>query len=202
MLNAKSVFCNDKKFSFRQSHNGAVLYDDHDLRALDAHSVRQQLGVVLQNSAILPGSIYENVTSAKALTRDEVWEILRLARLEDDVKAMPMGLDTNIAEQGNTLSVGQRQRLLIARALAIKPRILILDEATSSLDNTTQKEVMSNIIKLPCTKIVIAHRFSTVVDADKIYVLGSRGSVVQQGIYSELVKQPGLFQDLAKRQQL
>lgn len=186
---------------FEYPVKGKILYDDHDIKMLNIHSVRQQLGVVMQDSAILPGTIYDNIAGAKFISRDEAMEILQLAALADEVSAMPLGLDTVVSEFGKTLSVGQKQRLLIAQALATKPRILILDEATSSLDNKTQKEVMANIMKLPCTKVVIAHRFSTVVDADMIYLV-EKGRISQSGTYQELISKPGLFHDLAQRQQI
>jgi ATP-binding cassette subfamily C protein len=180
---------------------GVTLYDDHDIKSLNIHIVRQQLGVVMQDSAILPGTIYDNIAGVKPISRDEAMEALRQAALADEVNAMPLGLDTTVSEFGRTLSVGQKQRLLIARALAIKPQVLILDEATSSLDNKTQQEVMANIIKLPCTKIVIAHRFSTVINADLIYVI-ENGRISQSGTYQELAAKPGPFKDFMQRQQV
>lgn len=184
---------------FDYPQHGVILYDDHDIKSLNIHIVRQQLGVVMQDSAILPGTIYDNIAGVKPISRDEAMDALRQAALADEVNAMPLGLDTIVSEFGRTLSVGQKQRLLIARALAIKPQVLILDEATSSLDNKTQQEVMANIIKLPCTKIVIAHRFSTVINADFIYVI-ENGRISQSGTYQELAAKPGPFKDFMQRQ--
>jgi ABC-type bacteriocin/lantibiotic exporter with double-glycine peptidase domain len=108
-------------------------------------------------------------------------------------------MHTMISEGGSTLSGGQRQRLMIARAIVQKPRILFFDEATSALDNRTQSIVSASLEKLQATRIVIAHRLSTVVNADHIYVVDG-GRIVQDGTYEELIAQPGLFADLAKRQ--
>jgi ATP-binding cassette subfamily C protein len=133
------------------------------------------------------------------LTLDDAWEAARMAGLDEDIKRMPMGMLTLVSEEGGTFSGGQRQRLLIARALAHKPRIVFFDEATSALDNATQEIVSRSLEKLNATRVVIAHRLSTIVHADRIYVLQD-GRVVQSGTYGELIQQPGLFADLAKRQ--
>lgn len=123
-----------------------------------------------------------------------------MAGMEDDIQAMPMGMHTVVSEGGGTLSGGQRQRLLIARALVSRPRILFFDEATSALDNRAQQIVSESIDQLHSTRIVVAHRMSTVRNADRIYVL-DRGRVAQAGTYEELVAVPGLFADLAARQE-
>jgi ATP-binding cassette subfamily C protein len=155
--------------------------------------------VVLQNGQLLPGSLFENIVGASTLTVEDAWAAARMAGLAADIEAMPMGMHTYIPEGGSTLSGGQRQRLLIARAVVSRPRILLFDEATSALDNLTQAQVTESLEGLRATRIVIAHRLSTVMRADRIYYVEA-GRVVQSGTYDELMGQPGPFADLARRQ--
>ncbi len=183
---------------FESPQTGIVSYDGKDLRGLDVQSVRRQMGVVLQNSFPFRGDIFSNIIGSKPLTLDDAWEAARLAGLDEDLRQMPMGMHTVISETGG-LSGGQRQRLMIARAIVSKPRILLFDEATSALDNQTQAIVSRSLEGLRATRIVIAHRLSTVINADKIIVL-ERGRVVQSGTYAELLDQQGVFGELAKRQ--
>jgi ABC-type bacteriocin/lantibiotic exporter with double-glycine peptidase domain len=153
----------------------------------------------LQNSRLASGSIYDNICGTAQLSIGRAWEIARLAGLDRDIEAMPMGMQTLIAEGVSTLSGGQRQRLLIARALAHSPRLLLMDEATSALDNRTQAIVSESIARLNLTRIVIAHRLSTVQSADRIVVLDG-GKIAQTGTYAELIGQAGLFTNFAERQ--
>lgn len=184
---------------FEKPAAGMIRYNGHDLANLDMQALRRQIGVVLQDGSVLGGSIYENIVGSSHLTIDDAWEAARLAGLEEDVRKMPMQLHTVITAGGGTLSGGQYQRLLIARALARKPRILFLDEATSALDNQTQKKVSDSLENLQATRLVIAHRLSTIMKADKIVVL-DKGTIVQSGTYSELLEQDGFFAELARRQ--
>jgi ABC-type bacteriocin/lantibiotic exporter with double-glycine peptidase domain len=135
------------------------------------------------------------------LSPDEAWELAEIVALADDIRAMPMKLETMITLNGGAFSGGQRQRLLIARALAARPRILLLDEATSALDNVTQRVVTQNLAELGMTRIVVAHRLSTIIDADRIVVFEA-GRVVEDGSYEELMEQRGAFHALATRQVL
>ena len=178
---------------------GAIYYGNLSLTTLNLHSVRQQLGVVLQNGKLMPGDILTNIIGVSNLTTDDAWEAARMAGLAEDIEAMPMGMHTVVGMGGTTFSGGQKQRLLIARAIVRKPRILFFDEATSALDNQTQDVVRSSLDSLATTRVVIAHRLSTIVNADHIYVL-QRGQLVQQGTYEELIVQEGLFATLVKRQ--
>jgi NHLM bacteriocin system ABC transporter ATP-binding protein len=178
---------------------GTVLYDGKDLAALDVREVRRQIGAVLQTGRLLPGSIQENILGSFDLGPEDAWEAARLAGLAADLEEMPMKMQTLITEGASTLSGGQRQRLLIARAIVNRPRILFFDEATSALDNSTQAVVSRSLERLKCTRVVIAHRLSTVVGADRIYVM-DRGRVVQSGTCAELMARPGPFADLARRQ--
>ncbi|GAB1538541.1 NHLP bacteriocin export ABC transporter permease/ATPase subunit [Scytonema sp. NUACC21] len=180
---------------------GTIYYDGQDFAGLDVHAVRRQLGVVLQNSRLMSASIFENIASSALITMDEAWEAARMAGFAEDIAAMPMGMHTVVSEGGSNLSGGQRQRLLIARALALRPRILLFDEATSALDNRTQAIVSESLEKLNVTRIVVAHRLSTIRNADRIYVLQD-GRVVEQGNFQQLASQGGLFSQLIRRQQL
>ncbi|TFV49240.1 NHLP bacteriocin export ABC transporter permease/ATPase subunit [Bradyrhizobium niftali] len=184
---------------FEKPESGVVLVDGKSLETIDIGLLRRQVGVVLQNSRLASGSIYDNICGAAQLSLDRAWEIARLAGLDRDIESMPMGMQTLVAEGVSTLSGGQRQRLLIARALAHKPRLLLMDEATSALDNRTQAVVSDSISRLNLTRIVVAHRLSTVQSADRIVVLDA-GKIVQTGTYAELMTQRGLFTDFAERQ--
>ncbi len=179
--------------------SGGVYFDDHDLKGLDILAVRQQLGVVSQENKILAGSIFDNIASGSKATHDQVWDAARAAGIEDEIRLMPMGLHTFVSEGGTNLSGGQRQRLLIARVLLRKPAIMILDEATSALDNRSQAIVTNSLNQLKVTRILIAHRMSTIRQADRIYVIEA-GRVVQHGSFEALMREEGLFARLMQRQ--
>jgi NHLM bacteriocin system ABC transporter ATP-binding protein len=186
---------------FERAEAGTVFYDGKALNTLDISAVRRQLGVVLQDTKLATGSLYENICGGVELPLEKAWEAARLAALDADIAQMPMGMHTLVAEGVSTLSGGQRQRLLIARALARSPRILLFDEATSALDNQTQSIVGASLERLSITRIVIAHRLSTVRNADRIVML-LRGKIVQAGSYAELMSEPGPFADFVERQLL
>jgi ABC-type bacteriocin/lantibiotic exporter with double-glycine peptidase domain len=157
--------------------------------------------VVLQHSRLMAGSIFDNIASNAVISLDEAWEAAQMSGLTADIQAMPMGMHTVVSEGGSNLSGGQRQRLLIARALALRPRILFFDEATSALDNRTQAIVSASLAQLKVTRVVVAHRLSTIRQADRIYVLDG-GRLQQQGSFDQLAQQPGLFQQLIQRQRV
>jgi ATP-binding cassette subfamily C protein len=184
---------------FERPEAGSVYYDGRDLAGLDVEAVRHQIGVVMQSGRLLPGSVFQNIVGSSLLTLDDAWEAARLAGLDGDIRRMPMGMQTYISEGGATFSGGQKQRLLIAQAIASKPRILLFDEATSALDNHTQAIVSDSLARLQATRIAIAHRLSTIEHADRIFVLQG-GRIVQQGTYAELIAVPGPFAELARRQ--
>jgi NHLM bacteriocin system ABC transporter ATP-binding protein len=184
---------------FEAPEVGSVYYDGQDLASLDVQSLRQQIGVVLQNGSPMRGDILTNIVGSLPLTLADAWEAARLAGLDADIRQMPMGMHTVIGEAGGGLSGGQRQRLMIARAIVAKPRIILFDEATSALDNQTQTLVSRSLEALRVTRIVIAHRLSTIINADCIVVL-EKGRLVQEGTYTQLVKRDGPFKALAQRQ--
>jgi len=184
---------------FEKPGSGAVYYDDHNLDEVDIGAVRRQLGVVLQGGRLMSGDIFTNIIGSASLTLEDAWEAARACGLDQDINAMPMGMHTLLSDGAGTLSGGQRQRLLIARAIVNKPRILFFDEATSALDNKSQAIVSASMENLKATRVVVAHRLSTIINADRIYVL-DKGKVVQCGTYDQLIGQEGLFAELAKRQ--
>jgi ABC-type bacteriocin/lantibiotic exporter with double-glycine peptidase domain len=186
---------------FERPESGAVFLDGKAIDTLDISAVRRQFGVVLQNGRLATGSLYDNICGGIQLPLEQAWEAARLAGLDADIRSMPMGMHTVVAEGVNTLSGGQRQRIMIARAVARRPRVLLFDEATSSLDNQSQAIVSASLGNLNVTRVVIAHRLSTVRQADRIIVLVD-GKVVQAGSYAELSSTPGTFASFAQRQLL
>ncbi len=184
---------------FEQPGSGTIYYDGQDLSALDLRMVRQQLGVVLQVSRVMPTEIYRNIIGATSHTIDEAWVAAEQAGLAEDIRQMPMGMHTYVSEGGGTLSGGQRQRLMIARAIVNQPKILFLDEATSALDNRAQAIVTESLDRMDATRIVIAHRLSTIINATRICYLDG-GRVAEMGTHQELMAKNGLFAELARRQ--
>ena len=187
---------------FEKPERGAIFYDRRDLSHLDPRSLRKHIGVVIQNGQLFQGDIYSNITiSAPQLTLDEAWEAAEIAGIAKDIREMPMGMQTVISEGQGGISGGQKQRLMIARAVAPKPKILIFDEATSALDNKTQKKVSEALDSLKCTRIVIAHRLSTIRHCDRILVM-DKGSIIEEGSYDQLIAKNGTFAELVERQRL
>ena len=184
---------------FEMPKSGAIYYDGQDLSEMNLASVRSQMGVVLQNGQLMTGDIFTNIVGTKNLTQDDAWEAAESASIAEDIRQMPMGMQTVISEGSSNISGGQRQRILIARALAAKPSVLVFDEATSALDNRAQAVVTESIKKLNVTRIVIAHRLSTIRDCDRIIVM-DKGKIAESGTFDELVKLGGLFASLVKRQ--
>ena len=187
---------------FEKPDKGAVYYDGKDINSLDMQSLRRRIGTVTQDAGLFQGDIYSNIViSAPELTLDDAWEAAEKAGIADDIRAMPMGMHTMIAEGQGGISGGQRQRIMIARAIAPKPKMLIFDEATSALDNKTQRQVSDALDAMGCTRIVIAHRLSTIRHCDRILVLDG-GRIIEDGTYDELIEKNGFFAELVERQRL
>ena len=187
---------------FETPEKGAIYYDGKDLGSLDLPSLRRKIGTVMQDAGVFQGDIYSNIViTAPELTLDDAWEAASLAGIADDIRAMPMGMNTLISEGQGGISGGQRQRIMIARAVAPKPKLLIFDEATSALDNKTQKQVSEALDAMGCTRVVIAHRLSTIRHCDRILVLDG-GRIIEDGSYEELIARGGYFAGLVERQRL
>ena len=187
---------------FEKPQKGTIFYDRKDMSKLDLHSLRKLIGTVMQDGFLFNGSIFENISvSAPSMTLEEAWDVAETAGLADDIRAMPMGMHTVLQEGKGGISGGQRQRLMIARALAQKPKILLFDEATSALDNITQKQISDALDRMKCTRIVIAHRLSTIQHCDRILVLEG-GKIAEEGTYEELISRGGYFAELVSRQRV
>lgn len=187
---------------FEKPQKGAIFYDGLDLQRIDLHTLRKKIGVVMQDGKLFSGDIFSNIAlSAPDITDDEAWEAAETAGIAEDIRQMPMGMHTFISEGSGGISGGQKQRLMIARAIASKPKILMLDEATSALDNITQKKISDALEKLKCTRIVIAHRLSTIINCDRIILL-DKGKIAEDGTYAELMEKGGIFAELVKRQMI
>ena len=187
---------------FETPEKGAIYYDGKDITSLDLRSLRRRIGSVTQDGTLIQGEIFENIViSAPQLTLKDAWEAAEIAGIADDIREMPMGMNTVISEGQGGISGGQKQRLMIARAVAPKPKILIFDEATSALDNLTQKKVSDALDGLKCTRIIIAHRLSTIRHCDRILMLED-GKIIESGTYDELISQNGRFAEMVERQRL
>lgn len=187
---------------FETPQRGMISYDHRDIKSIDLKSLRSKIGVVMQSGELFTDDIYSNIAiAALGLSLKEAWEAAEIAGIADDIREMPMGMNTMVGEGIGGISGGQKQRLLIARALATKPKILFLDEATSALDNITQKRVSDALATLKCTRVVIAHRLSTIKECDRILVLND-GKIVEDGNYDELISQNGFFAELVKNQRV
>ena len=179
---------------------GAVYYDGRDLRHLNLKQVRRQIGAVPQSVGLHPQDLWDNVVGHhEEVSSEDVWSAARVAEVEDQIKGMPMGMMTMVGTSGAVLSGGESQRVTIARSVVGSPRVMLLDEATNWLDNESQAKVMRNLAAMTSTRVVIAHRLSTLERADRIYVLQA-GKVVQSGSFEELVEVDGVFRELVRRQ--
>jgi ABC-type bacteriocin/lantibiotic exporter with double-glycine peptidase domain len=172
---------------FENFEKGSIYYEEQDIKSINIQNLRKNIGVVMQNGRLLSESIYRNIVGYnKNLDEYDAWEAAVCAGISKEILEMPMGLHTMISGDGQNISGGQKQRILIARALAKKPKVLFLDEATSSLDNNSQKIISDNLQQLKITRIVIAHRISTIMNVDRIYVLKG-GYIVEEGNFKELM---------------
>jgi ABC-type bacteriocin/lantibiotic exporter with double-glycine peptidase domain len=179
---------------------GSIEFDGRDLRQLDVRTVRQQMGIVTQDPYIFAGTVRDNLLlNAPEASPHQMMRAAQIARIHDDIMAMPMGYHTRIAEGGASLSGGQRQRLALARALVHEPAVLLLDEATSALDAVTEAEISRNLAQLRCTQLVIAHRLSTIIGADAIVVVDG-GRIIEAGTHDDLLVQQGHYRRLVEAQ--
>ncbi|MCY4302336.1 MAG: ATP-binding cassette domain-containing protein [Aestuariivita sp.] len=182
--------------------SGTILFDGRDLRQLSVRQLREKIGTVPQHSGLSPENIWDNISAGHDdISAREILRAAQVADIDDAIMRMPMQMLTCVGNHQNVLSGGEVQRLTIARAVCRSPRILLLDEATNALDNRSQARVMENLAKLPMTQVVIAHRLSTLKQADRIYVL-QKGRIVEEGTYDELIGSDGVFCDLVRRQEL
>ncbi|MCY3613411.1 MAG: ATP-binding cassette domain-containing protein [Gemmatimonadetes bacterium] len=180
--------------------SGSVYYDDRDLQHLDLREVRRHIGVVPQMVRLHPQDLWDNIVGDhQGVTPEDAWRAIQLAAIDREISAMPMGMLTPVGASAAVTSGGESQRIRLAHALISDPRILLLDEATNWLDNETQSRVLANLSSLTSTRIVIAHRVSTLRHADRIYVMQA-GRIVQEGTFEEMAATPGVFQDLVRRQ--
>jgi ATP-binding cassette subfamily C protein len=173
---------------------GTIYFDNKDIRNLNLRELRKKMGVVLQNGSIFSGTVYSNIVCGGIYTKEEIDRAVKMSNFDKDLEKMGMGLHTVVQPESSSLSNGEAQRLLIARALISNPSMLILDEATNCLDSESQDLISKNIDELNITRIVIAHRLSTIKNADRIYVM-DKGKVAQVGSYQELASEPGIFRD-------
>ena len=187
---------------FEKPEKGSVRFDGKDINMLDLPSFRKKIGTVMQDAGLFQGDIYSNIViTAPQLDLEAAWDAAEKAGIAEDIRSMPMGMNTIIGEGQGGISGGQRQRLMIARAIAPKPKLLMFDEATSALDNKTQKQVSEALDKMGCTRIVIAHRLSTIRHCDRILVI-DEGHIIEDGTYDELIEKDGFFAKLVERQRL
>ena len=187
---------------FETPERGSVFYGQHEVSKVDLRSLRRNIGTVMQDGKLFMGDIASNITiSTPSATLDDAWEAAEIAGIADDIRKMPMGMQTILTEGAGGVSGGQRQRIMIARAVCGNRRILMFDEATSALDNKTQKHVSDALDRLKCTRLVVAHRLSTVRHCDRILVVDG-GAIAEEGTYEELLAKGGLFAKLVERQRL
>jgi ABC-type bacteriocin/lantibiotic exporter with double-glycine peptidase domain len=188
---------------FETPERGSIYFGKHDISRIDVRSFRKStVGVVLQNAKMISGSILDNITlGSPTATEEDAWKAAEIAGIAEDIREMPMGMHTMISEGSGGISGGQRQRLIIARTVCRDRKVLMLDEATSALDNITQKAVAESLSKLKCTRIVVAHRLSTVKHCDRIMVI-DHGTIAEEGTYEELIAKNGIFAELVRRQRL
>ena len=187
---------------FEKPEKGSVRFDGRDINTLDLPSLRKKIGTVMQDAGLFQGDIYSNIViTAPRLTLDDAWAAAEKAGIAEDIRSMPMQMNTIISEGHGGISGGQRQRIMIARAIAPKPKLLMFDEATSALDNKTQKQVSEALDVMGCTRIVIAHRLSTIKHCDRILVI-DEGHIIEDGTYDELIEKDGYFAKLVERQRL
>jgi len=190
-------------FRFYETDSGRILIDDQDISDVTQESLRENIGIVPQDTVLFNQSIFHNIHYANHdASMDEVIQAARVANIHEFIQSLPDGYETIVGERGLKLSGGEKQRIAIARVILKNPRILVFDEATSSLDSRSEQSILSSLkqVAMMHTTLVIAHRLSTIIDADNILVL-DRGSIVEQGTHQELLVKDGLYAHLWRLQQ-
>ena len=180
--------------------SGTIKYDNQDINNLNIQELRKHLGIVLQNHNVFNGTIKENITMERGYSDDDVFRTISLTGLNDFIAELPIGLNTHISEDGNNLSGGQSQKLSLARTIIANPKVLLLDEPTSSLDNISEIKIMNNLFNMEATVVVVAHRLSTIGNFDKIIVL-NHGVIVGQGTHEQLLSSNELYQKLYRKEE-
>ena len=178
-------------------YEGEILLNGYNINSIKREAIDHIFTIVTQVPMAISGTIRDNIDISHDLSDDEIYSCLKTAELENDVNKFPMKLNTFVGENGQNISGGQKQRIAIARALALKPEVLILDEATSNLDPITERKICDNLKKLHITQIIITHRLSQVEDADMIYVL-NHGEIMEKGSHEQLMKGKGLYSKLVR----
>lgn len=187
---------------FEKPVKGELYFDGLPLSLLDLRVLRKKIGVVMQGGKLFEGNILTNIlTTNESATIEDAWRAAELAGIAEDIKKMPMGMYTAISEGQDTISGGQKQRIMLARVMVKNPAILLLDEATSALDNITQKKIQEALAELKCTRIVVAHRLSTIKECSRIIIL-EKGKIVGEGTYEDLLRKNTFFAELVKNQTL
>jgi ABC-type transport system involved in Fe-S cluster assembly fused permease/ATPase subunit len=190
-------------FRFYETDSGRILIDDQDISDVTQESLRENIGIVPQDTVLFNQSIFHNIHYANHdASMDEVIQAARVANIHEFIQSLPDGYETIVGERGLKLSGGEKQRIAIARVILKNPRILVFDEATSSLDSRSEQSILSSLkqVAMKHTTLVIAHRLSTIIDADNILVL-DKGSIVEQGTHQQLLVKDGLYAHLWQLQQ-
>lgn len=182
-----------------QPTEGKLLFDGNDLETLDIRKFREDIGVVLQENVLFSGTFKENIVMGRSYSTKEIWKCISDTGLQELVESFPLGLETNISENGQNLSGGQRQKISIARAIISHPKVLFLDEPTSALDNESEKNIMEYLLNMHSTLVVVAHRLSMIEEFDRIIVM-KHGRIIESGTHKELLCQKKYYYELYHKQ--
>lgn len=182
-----------------ETTSGNIYYDNHNVKDLNIHKLREKIGIVLQENALFNGTFRENITIGRDFSKEDILKNIQATNLMDLLTSFPLGLETNISESGQNLSGGQRQKISIARTIISNPKVIFLDEPTSTLDNDSEKIVMKHLFNMEATLVVVAHRLSTIQNFDKIVVM-DQGKIVEIGTHEELLQKDSHYENLYKKE--